>query len=226
MLKTTAPALLVLALTLTPLTGCGDNNTQADYPTGVAPMDESTTEQTPTAPGPGPGPQDDAADATPDTPPADAPDTGPDTLTVEGLVYTVPEGWTVGGPRPMRTLTLTTDDGLDVAVGYWPNGVGGMETNFNRWFGQAGYNPADADQIAQARAGFETFQLGDAQATWAPLLNGAPGRGKPMIAVWAPRGDTPTALSETWTIKITGDEATLLDKQDELRAWAESLSFE
>ena len=77
------------------LTGCGgsDNNSDADYPNGVAPIDEGN-------PAAEPDPTD--GDAAPDTPPADAPDAAPDTRTAEGLVYTVPDGWTVGGPRQMR----------------------------------------------------------------------------------------------------------------------------
>ena len=64
------------------------------------------------------------------------------------------------------------------------------------------------------------------QATWMPLLDGAAPDAAPMIGVWAPRGENPTPQSETWTIKITGSAAALRDKQEALRAWAQSLRFE
>jgi hypothetical protein len=207
MLKTTTPAILVAALALV---GCGDNTaTESDLPAGQPPVDRS---QAPDTPGPGLG-----EDASPDVEPAG------ETHTAEGLVYTVPAGWSVGEPRQMRVLTLMPGDGVEIAVARWPGGVGTLESNLTRWLGQAGYNPADAAAMQQVRAGFETFTLGDAEATWMPLLDGT---GSPMIGVWAPRGENPTPQSETWTLKITGDADALRENAEAIRAWAEALSFE
>ncbi|MFI4860698.1 MAG: hypothetical protein ACIAXF_08465 [Phycisphaerales bacterium JB063] len=215
------PGLLALLLTFSLLTGCGsDAPDAADLPEGAAPVDESQVEAQPEVESPDDAGASDAEGVMDD--PGSATDDA-DTRTVEGLIYTVPEGWTVGGPKPMRTLTLLTDDGLEIAVGFWPNGVGGLEANLTRWLGQAGYNPGDAAAIQALRDGFSAVTLGDADATWMPLLDGG---GLAMIGVWAPRGENPTPQAETWTLKITGDADTLRAQQDTLRAWTESLRFE
>ncbi|XAM00720.1 hypothetical protein OT109_04875 [Phycisphaeraceae bacterium D3-23] len=210
-------ALAVIATFLLTLLGCGsDASTDAEYPDGVAPIDETQRNAD--------TPDDDGHADDPAAGDQDADSETDNTHTVEGLNYTVPEGWTVGGPKPMRTLTLMTADGIEIAVGFWPNGVGGLEPNLTRWLGQAGYNPADTDAVQDARDGFTDITLGDAQSIWMPLLDGT--GGTPMIGVWAPRGENPTAQSETWTLKITGPADTLRDSQDELRAWVESLRFD
>lgn len=208
--KPATAALFALALALA---GCGDGTTpNADYPAGQPPVDEQARLGEP-----------EVDNGTP-TDEAEPPVPAEESHTADGLVYTVPAGWTVGEARQMRVLTLDAGGGVEVAVAKWPNGVGGLETNLTRWFGQAGYNPADAVAMQRVRAGFASFTLGDAQVTWAPLLDGE--GGTPMIGVWAPRGENPTAQSETWTIKITGETAALRERQDALRAWAESLRFE
>lgn len=208
----TATLALVSALALA-LAGCGDNaSTGADLPSGQPPVDDAQTLETL------------GNDATPeDASATPAPDPGAEEHSAEGLVYTVPAGWSVGEPREMRAVTLLPGDGVEIAVANWPNGVGTLETNLTRWLGQAGYNPADAVAMQQVRAGFETFTLGDAEATWIPLLDG---EGAAMIGVWAPRGVNPTAQSETWTLKITGDADALRENAEAIRAWAESLRFE
>ncbi|MEM9416071.1 MAG: hypothetical protein AAGA29_11440 [Planctomycetota bacterium] len=221
-MKPVTPTLLAAAIAIS-LPGCGgsDRNTDADYPEGIAPVDESQGDT------PAPGDAGDAGDASTDAAVVDGPADeaqGDGTHSVQGLVYTVPEGWAVGPARQMRVLTLEAGEGVEIAVGYWPNGVGGIEANLTRWLGQAGYNPADLESMQRVRDGFTSVTIGDADATWMPLLEGS--AGTPMIGVWIPRGDNPTAQSETWTFKITGTADALRDKQDELRAWAESLSFE
>lgn len=196
--------------------GCGEStDPNAKYPDGVPPVEPGAHAEQPDV-----DPQD---QGTPEPDPA--PDR-PATQSVEGLVYTVPDGWSVGPARQMRVLTLDVGGGVEIAVAKWPTGVGGLETNLTRWLGQAGYNPADATVVETVRAGFETFPLGDAQAIWMPMLDGDGSNANPMIGVWAPRGENPTPQSETWTFKITGDAGVLREKQDALRAWAESLSFE
>lgn len=212
MMRIPATATLALVSALA-LAGCGDNaSTGADLPAGQPPVDDAQTLETP---GNDATPED--ASVTPD------PDPGAEEHSAEGLVYTVPAGWSVGEPRQMRAVTLLPGDGVEIAVAKWPGGVGTLESNLTRWLGQAGYNPADAAAMQQVRAGFETFTLGDAEATWIPLLDGG---GAPMIGVWAPRGTNPTAQSETWTLKITGDADALRENAEAVRAWAESLRFE
>lgn len=202
----TYPAVLLLLVSL--VVACGQSaDPDADYPDGVPPIEPGTADAQPQTRSPGD-----------ESPEPDAGTDNADTHSAEGLVYTVPEGWSVGPARQMRVLTLDAGGGVEVAVAKWPGDVGGFESNLTRWLGQAGYNPADASAMDALRATFETIAVGDAEATWMPLLDGQ--GGSPMIALWVPRD------GETWTFKITGDAETLRDKEDALRAWAESLSFE
>ena len=75
---------------------------------------------------------------------ADAPDTP------EPLAWEVPDGWTTGPAREMRTVTLYPlgEPGAECWVTVLPGETGGLEDNVNRWRSEMGEQPLPHDSIA------------------------------------------------------------------------------
>ena len=68
-----------------------------------------------------------------------------------GVAWQLPEGW-VESPeaRPMRLATFNAgdpSDPLEVALSAFPQDVGGALANVNRWRGQLGLDPIEADSL-------------------------------------------------------------------------------
>ena len=78
------------------------------------------------------------------------------TASAAGVTWTIPEGWDLVGPRPMRAATYMIGKGeleSECGVFFFGNGQGGdIETNINRWIGQF-QQPDGSDSKSKAKVG-------------------------------------------------------------------------
>ncbi|HUB08745.1 MAG TPA: hypothetical protein VMB50_17185, partial [Myxococcales bacterium] len=95
-------------------------------------------------------------------PPAPAPQAppGPARQHVAGIGFTVPKGWSLGAPRPMRFATFEVpkaagdQEPADCGVYYFGPGEGGnVEANLARWLGQFKGPPAKFDRLDKRTIG-------------------------------------------------------------------------
>ena len=101
--------------------------------------------------------------ATPESgspPAAAAHGAGGNAINAGGLTWTVPQGWEVGGERPMRAATYSVPaakgdaEAGECAVYYFGQGQGGdIQSNLQRWIGQfeqpGGKSSADVAKTAE-----------------------------------------------------------------------------
>ncbi|QDU67183.1 hypothetical protein [Engelhardtia mirabilis] len=73
-----------------------------------------------------------------------APGAGGGGFGFDEIDYELPEGWTRGGPRPMRLMSFVTADGGDVSVS---TAGGTLDQNLTRWYGQVGLAPPQGAAI-------------------------------------------------------------------------------
>ncbi len=111
-----------------------------------------------------------------------------------------PAGWTAKDPGAMRkgSWTVAGPGGdADLAVTVFPGDVGGRVANINRWRGQLGLPPGDAqmlDAIAVAKVGATDGEVVD--------LRSADGA-QATVAIIARKGES------SWFLKLTGPAATV-----------------
>lgn len=77
--------------------------------------------------------------------------------------YRAPEGWEDLGANGMRkaTLRITDDQGTaELSVLAFPGDVGGRLANINRWRGQIGLDPVDADALPEFVESYTISQHG------------------------------------------------------------------
>lgn len=63
------------------------------------------------------------------------------------LAFDAPDGWDEGDEAPMRLATLNLSATTTCVISAFPGDVGGLEANVQRWLGQVGEEPMDADEI-------------------------------------------------------------------------------
>lgn len=131
----------VAALTLTVglsllLAACGDSNVETVKKDGTTPPAATSSATTPKSGGSG-----GAAGAT---------------ASAAGVSWSIPEGWAVMGPRPMRAATYLIGEGdneSECAVFFFGTGQGGdVQSNISRWIGQF-QQPDGSDSKAKAQTG-------------------------------------------------------------------------
>jgi len=87
------------------------------------------------------------------------------TSSAAGLSWSIPEGWDVMGPRPMRAATYMIGEGensSECAVFFFGTGQGGdVQANIDRWIGQF-LQPDGSDSKAKAKT--EHRHVGDLHA--------------------------------------------------------------
>jgi hypothetical protein len=76
------------------------------------------------------------------------------TASAAGVTWTIPEGWDVMGPKPMRAATYMIGEGdntAECAVFFFGTGQGGdVQSNLTRWIGQF-QQPDGSDSKAKAK---------------------------------------------------------------------------
>jgi hypothetical protein len=87
------------------------------------------------------------------------------TASAAGLSWSIPEGWDIMGPRPMRAATYMIGEGdnsSECAVFFFGTGQGGdVQSNIDRWIGQF-QQPDGSD--SKAKATTEHRHVGDLHA--------------------------------------------------------------
>ena len=141
------------------------------------------------------------------------------------LVWTVPEGWTQGAARPMRSVTFTC--GAEGAVECYVAELGGMgggvAANFNRWRGQLAQKPlSEADITALPRItvlGSEAPFL-EATGTYSGMGQGQAAQAdSKLLGTMAASGD------RAFFVKMVGPAAAVDAQRENFKAFCTSLKL-
>ena len=210
------PALL---LCLTSVAACSDSATDQPLPAGTAPNQPADTPDADASAGAPPRPADQKAGQTPPIPPR----TG--RIAVAGMSCDPLRGWTGEPGSPPRMLTLRSPEAFpdaEIAVTYWPTGVGPLEANIRRWaINQLGMTDR---QLADAHDAFVWVEIDGQKATWVPLTN--PATGDATLAAWVPRSGTTVGAGETWIVKCSCTVEQAKELEPVLKQWVQTIRFE
>ena len=134
---------------------------------------------------------------------------------------TVPEDWQPGRLSTFRKAAYNIADGekqAEVTVMDFPAGTGSPMAdplaNANRWRGQVGMEPLDADSI---KSNSETVEIDNKQGSYFELL--PEGQPTGILAAMVQRGD------KMWFFKMSGDRRLVADQQDNFRSLLKSVKF-
>lgn len=116
--------------------------------------------------------------------------------------WEVPAGWTEtdAGPMILKKFSIAGqgEQKAFVSISSFPGDVGGVFANVNRWRGQLGLPPVEADKLAEAT---QTLETAGGKATMVDFTgtDGRTGRASRLVGAIVPHGD------QTWFYKLTGD---------------------
>jgi len=127
--------------------------------------------------------------------------------------WTVPGSWEEKAPTSMRLGNFTASNGqAKITVTTFPGEVGGLLLNVNRWRGESGLPPVDADGL------MDVTQQITVSGTPATLVE-AMGEKTASYSVFHPIGDA------TWFYKISGPSAAVTPEKPAFTAFLESIKF-
>jgi hypothetical protein len=140
----------------------------------------------------------------------------PQTTSGPPIKWTTPEGWTEVPPSSMRyaSFSAPAENGgkIDISVVTFPGDGGSDADNINRWRGQMGLAPVDANavpsQVAPLKTGDMTFSTTD--------IAGDKTR---TIAAWTRRD------GRVWFFKATGPNAAVEKEKPKFVKFIESVRF-
>ena len=132
------------------------------------------------------------------------------------IKWKTPEGWTEVPPSSMRyaSFSAPAEDGgkIDISVVTFPGDGGSDADNINRWRGQMGLAPVDANavtsQVAPLKTGDTTFSTTDIA-----------GNKTRTIAAWTRRD------GRVWFFKATGPTAAIEKEKPNFMKFIESVRF-
>jgi hypothetical protein len=140
----------------------------------------------------------------------------PQTTSAPPIKWKTPEGWTEVPPSSMRyaSFSAPADEGgkIDVSIVTFPGDGGSDADNINRWRGQMGLAPVDANavtsQVAPLKTGDTTFSTTDIA-----------GNKTRTIAAWTRRD------GRVWFFKATGPTAAIEKEKPNFVKFIESVRF-
>jgi hypothetical protein len=140
----------------------------------------------------------------------------PQTSSAPPIKWTTPEGWTEVPPSSMRyaSFSAPADESgkIDISIVTFPGDGGSDADNINRWRGQMGLAPVDANavtsQVAPLKTGDTTFSTTDIA-----------GNKTRTIAAWT-RHD-----GRVWFFKATGPTAAIEKEKSNFVKFIESVRF-
>src|SRR5436190_3076927 len=140
----------------------------------------------------------------------------PQTTSAPQIKWKIPEGWTEVPPSSMRyaSFSAPADEGekIDISVVTFPGDGGSDADNINRWRGQMGLAPVDADavtsQVAPLKTAETTFSTTDIA-----------GNKTRTIAAWTRRD------GRVWFFKATGPNAAVEKERPNFVKFIESVRF-
>jgi hypothetical protein len=140
----------------------------------------------------------------------------PQTTSAPAIKWTTPGGWTEVPPSSMRyaSFSALAEDGgkIDISIVTFPGDGGSDADNINRWRGQMGLGPVDANavtpQVAPLKTGDTTFSTTDIA-----------GNETRTIAAWTRRD------GRVWFFKATGPIAAVEKEKPNFVKFIESVRF-
>jgi hypothetical protein len=144
------------------------------------------------------------------------PPAAPQAASVPPIKWKTPEGWTEVPPSSMRYASFSAPAGeggkIDISIVTFPGDGGSDADNINRWRGQMGLAPVDANavtsQVAPLKTGDTTFSTTD--------IAGDKTR---TIAAWTRRD------GRAWFFKATGPTAAVENEKPNFVKFIESVRF-
>jgi hypothetical protein len=155
-------------------------------------------------------------DAQTQTGPSQAAAAPPQDTSAPTIKWTMPQGWTEVPPSSMRyaSFSAPAEDGskIDISVVTFPGDGGSDADNINRWRGQMGLAPVDANavtsQVAPLKSADTTFSTTDIT-----------GNRTRTIAAWTRRD------GRVWFFKATGPTAAVEKEKPNFVKFIESVRF-
>src|SRR5882724_6482173 len=148
--------------------------------------------------------------------PPQMPAAPPQTTSAPPIKWTAPEGWTEVPPSSMRyaSFSAPTEDGdkIDISVVTFPGDGGSDADNVNRWRGQMGLAPVDANAVTSQVAALKTEDMTFSTTDIA-------GNKTRTIAAWTRRD------GRVWFFKATGPAAAIEKEKPNFVKFIESVRF-
>src|SRR6266550_2724017 len=148
--------------------------------------------------------------------PPQMPAAPPQTTSAPPIKWTTPEGWTEVPPSSMRyaSFSAPTEDGdkIDISVVTFPGDGGSDADNVNRWRGQMGLAPVDANAVTSQVAPLET---GDTTFSTTDIA----GNKTRTIAAWTRRD------GRVWFFKATGPNTAVEKEKPNFVKFIKSVRF-
>lgn len=132
------------------------------------------------------------------------------------LTYTVPEAWEEFPPQSVRKANFRVSDAngnAEVAVTVFPGDVGGTLANVNRWRGQIGLDPLDAEKLSSVTRPFTISDHGG-------LLVDLQGPEQSIL------GGILSFHGSTWFFKLQGATGTVAEQADAMEVFLSSVQIE
>ena len=140
----------------------------------------------------------------------------PQTTSAPPIKWTTPEGWTEVQPSSMRyaSFSAPAEDGgkIDISVVTFPGDGGSDADNVNRWRGQMGLAPVDANAVTSQVAALKTEDMMFSTTDIA-------GNKTRTIAAWTRRD------GRVWFFKATGPNAAIEKEKPNFVKFIESVRF-
>ena len=140
----------------------------------------------------------------------------PQTTSAPPIKWTTPEGWTEVPPSSMRyaSFSASADEGgkIDISVVTFPGDGGSDADNVNRWRGQMGLAPVDANAVTSQVAALKTE---DMTFSTTDIV----GNKTRTIAAWTRRD------GRVWFFKATGPDGAIEKEKPNFVKFIESVRF-
>jgi len=138
--------------------------------------------------------------------------------------WKVPEGWqqVTGSSMAVATFQVTFASGSGtLAVSKWPNDVGGIHANLNRWRGQVGLEPITEAQLSKYIREIDvngmTLTIMDTHG--ANENRGLESAAQRILSVWYPKD------GGTWIFKLRGASDMVVGEEAKLIEFVRSIKF-
>lgn len=112
----------------------------------------------------------------------------------EGISWQLPSDWKQVRAAGMRYMTITAPDNIEIAVFSFPDDVGGLLANVNRWRGQIGLEPITEEQLPECTS---VLKFENGEGTLVDISNPQRNSARVMAAVLQ-------GGEATWVIRMTG----------------------
>jgi hypothetical protein len=140
----------------------------------------------------------------------------PQTTSAPPIKWTTPEGWTEVPPSSMRyaSFSASAEEGgkIDISVVTFPGDGGSDADNVNRWRGQMGLAPVDANAVTSQVAALKTEDMTFSTTDIA-------GNKTRTIAAWTRRD------GRVWFFKATGPDGAVEKEKPNFVKFIESVRF-